>query len=454
MILGSASQFKTVLSAMMLAMALLGLSGCGEDRAISGKKSQESNPVGQGQDTPLPTPPATPTPTPVPTPVATPTPTPVPTPVATPTPTPVPTPVATPTPTPVPTPVATPTPTPVPTPTPTPVPAIKTVSIASPIRFVRDDAEEYVSGGQVDLASSDLEMVIEDSEQIIGLRFPYMQIPRGVSVTNSFIQFRSDRAFSTATSLRIRAQDIDDAPTLSDIPYDLSQRPLTSAQTDWNNIPAWATDEFGAAQRTPNMASVIQELINRTGWKAGNSMVFIIDGSGKRAAKTRNADPQEAPYLHIQYREVDTSVAPGTFVLEAEAFIRSTRDLHFEVDSENTSRSLYLVQPTTIANTSTPNIDASHSIQIPMTGTYSLYARVLAPSDSNDAFYAGFDGSLSRAFPSIKGSYQWVEVTRQNLSAGTHQVQFGNGEQLLQMDVFVVTPAILSDSQLNNLIVP
>ncbi len=65
---------------------------------------------------------------------------------------------------------------------------------------------------------------------------------------------------------------------------------------------AWTTrGKAGPEQRTLNIASVIQEVVNRLGWASGNSLVVIITGTGKRTAESYNADPTRTPLLHVEY---------------------------------------------------------------------------------------------------------------------------------------------------------
>src|SRR5262249_52822478 len=66
---------------------------------------------------------------------------------------------------------------------------------------------------------------------------------------------------------------------------------------------SWIADEGGTSERTPNLASVVQEVVNRGGWTSGNAMAFIITGTAnsKRIAKSYDRDVYGAPYLHIEY---------------------------------------------------------------------------------------------------------------------------------------------------------
>ncbi len=160
-----------------------------------------------------------------------------------------------------------------------------------------DDAEEAVADGSIDIASSDLEMVMEDSEQIVGVRFRNLDIPSGAVVTNAYITFATDETNDEDTSLLIRGEDIDDALAFTTSNSDISSRTTTLASANWRNIPEW--DAVGELHQTANLKDIVQEIIDRGGWSTGNNIAFIISGSGKRVASS--VDGATAPVLHIDY---------------------------------------------------------------------------------------------------------------------------------------------------------
>ena len=53
--------------------------------------------------------------------------------------------------------------------------------------------------------------------------------------------------------------------------------------------------------KTPNLNELVQEVIDRPGWVAKNSISFIITGTGRRVAETHDAIPASAAVLHILY---------------------------------------------------------------------------------------------------------------------------------------------------------
>ena len=168
------------------------------------------------------------------------------------------------------------------------------------VKSSSDDAEES-SSGSVNLSSSDLELVFDTSNQQVGMRFTGVSIPRGASITNAYIQFKVDETGSGAISLTIRAQAGDNAPTFTTASRNISARAKTTAAVPWTP-PAWPTVGLaGPDQRTPNIAAVLQEVVNRTGWASGNALVVIITGTGKRTAESYNGDQAGAPLLHVEY---------------------------------------------------------------------------------------------------------------------------------------------------------
>jgi hypothetical protein len=163
-----------------------------------------------------------------------------------------------------------------------------------------DDAEESQSGS-VSRSSSDLELIRESSDQTVGMRFNGVTVPQGANITNAYIQFQVDETDSGATSLIIQGQDIGNAPTFSSSSGNISSRARTTASVSWNPVPWTSTGQAGLDQQTPDITLVIQEIINRSDWLEGNSLVIIITGSGKRVAESRNGSSSGAPLLHVEY---------------------------------------------------------------------------------------------------------------------------------------------------------
>jgi hypothetical protein len=57
----------------------------------------------------------------------------------------------------------------------------------------------------------------------------------------------------------------------------------------------------GDGQRTPNLAAVIQQIVDRAGWTSGNALALIATGTGKRVAEAYDGVASAAPLLHVEY---------------------------------------------------------------------------------------------------------------------------------------------------------
>ena len=166
-----------------------------------------------------------------------------------------------------------------------------------------DDAEERISNGSVNLTSSDLELGADGSNpQIAGMRFNNLQVPRGAVIESASIEFEVDETSSGSTLVTIKGENTDNAAVITGNNNDISSRPVTSARVDWD-IPAWNT--VSSKQQSPDIASIISEIINRPGWSAGNSIVITVSGSGRRTAESYNGELANAPKLTVIYSTQD-----------------------------------------------------------------------------------------------------------------------------------------------------
>jgi len=161
-----------------------------------------------------------------------------------------------------------------------------------------DDAEENSSGG-VDLSSSDLELVQESSNQTVGIRFNGVNIPRHSPVRNAYIQFTCDETSNqNPCNLIIQGQAADNASTFTTTNKNISSRSRTAASVNWSP-PVWnSVGMAGPGQRTPDLSSIIQEIVNRPGWSQGNSVAVIITGTGKRVAEAYSGGET---VLHLEW---------------------------------------------------------------------------------------------------------------------------------------------------------
>ena len=191
-----------------------------------------------------------------------------------------------------------------------------------------DDREHYVGGSIDSASSSDLEMPYESDnktdEQVVGLRFLDVAVPKGSNITNAYIEFVCDELDEGTlfASLLIEGEPNPNPTTFN---TDIIGRPRTTANAVWE--PAdWTT--VGQVDQTSDISAVIQEIVNLDGWASGNALVLILSDNpgnpsvGSRCAEAVDGSATQAPLLHIEFSSKyasspappDGSMYPDTWV--------------------------------------------------------------------------------------------------------------------------------------------
>jgi hypothetical protein len=187
-------------------------------------------------------------------------------------------------------------------------------TVQSRISATMDDVEEEgpdgTTHGNIYTNSGDVELVYDPESpnsgtQVIGLRFNNITVPPGAIITDAFINFTADTpdvgnpSNSSSTTVTIWGEDIDHAPIFTTTGFNVTTRTTTSASIDWSPS-AWTTNNV---YPTPDLTSIVSEIVDRPAWSSGNSMAFIIAGSnaGGRVAHSYDGVPASAPELVISY---------------------------------------------------------------------------------------------------------------------------------------------------------
>jgi len=178
------------------------------------------------------------------------------------------------------------------------------LTVESAVATGNDDAEEG-SSGLVYLNSSDLELVYDSygnaGNQTVGLRFANLAVPASASIIGAYVQFKVDEKTSDDCLLTLHGQATDNALAFSEADGNISSRPTTLAATAWGPLAWTVVGEADTFQRTPDLAAVVQEIVNRPGWELGNALALLITGTGKRTAESRDGDASGAPRLVVEY---------------------------------------------------------------------------------------------------------------------------------------------------------
>ena len=99
----------------------------------------------------------------------------------------------------------------------------------------------------------------------------------------------------------------------------MSARTKTDASAAWAPDPWAKAGDAGLAQRTPDLTTIVQEIVNRSGWAALNDMAFLVTGTGTRTATSYEKLAAGAPLLHIEYLPPGPVGTPVAFNVPADA---------------------------------------------------------------------------------------------------------------------------------------
>lgn len=178
-----------------------------------------------------------------------------------------------------------------------PLPPLTTRAVA----LGSDDAQEGVSTGIATHTPTSLPLGANaGAAQLVGLRWT-LPLARGTRILSARVRFTAAAVSTGPAMLTFRHQVADNAPTFVNTRYNISSRPRSTRAVDW--IPQdWTTvGESGLAQRTGDLSALVQDVIDRPGWVAGNGFVLLVTGSGARVARSFEAGGSASAVLEIEY---------------------------------------------------------------------------------------------------------------------------------------------------------
>lgn len=191
-----------------------------------------------------------------------------------------------------------------------------------------DDAEQNTTTGGVNIASTDLELGGYDwglvYKQMIGIRFPNVNLPQGATITRAYIQFSVDETYVNTTNranINIKAQK-GNAATYAAATNNISNRTYTTNQIAWATAAWTVNDQRLVAQQTPDLKAIINEAI-QSGFVAGNALAFhfstTTNGYATAWSFDRANSANHVPELVIEYTPaaIQRTLLTNVFVNEA-----------------------------------------------------------------------------------------------------------------------------------------
>ncbi len=187
-----------------------------------------------------------------------------------------------------------------------------------------DDAEQHLDDGDMDIGSSDLEIPSEDAgdpasdAQVIGLRFVNVLVIPGGQVGGAYVEFEVDKTNKEGSlapvNVIIEGELTADANAFEDIANNLTDRATTTAKVLWT-IPE--AIEQNAKFQTPDVNSIIQEIVDQNDWVPGNAIVLLFrddpdnPSTGLRELESQDGESDAAPTLYMTAPVIPVATQPS-----------------------------------------------------------------------------------------------------------------------------------------------
>lgn len=143
-------------------------------------------------------------------------------------------------------------------------------------------------------------------------RFDKVYVAAGATITSAYVKMTADWGTANALNIKVRAIDEDNT---DDYTTNARLRDRTTAAIDWD-IPTWTV---GTEYTSPDIKTVIQEVIDRSGWDGGNAIGIVLedDGSpfGANSAESYEGNTTIAARIEINY--TGSTTTPQTIEVRA-----------------------------------------------------------------------------------------------------------------------------------------
>ena len=236
-----------------------------------------------------------------------------------------------------------------------PLSDVRATDLNYQIATTGNDAMYYVNSGSWDYNSGFATDVgigrydTNNKQYGSGFRFPGIAVPAGSTITSAYFSVRSgsDPTAGTAVKSKIYGQDADN-PGVFTSEADFKGRfgvnggadQRTTAYVDWNDFAAWGV---GIWYNSPEIKTIVQEIVDRPGWATGQAMVFTWNDWADSSADSNwrryshyDGGGVYAPKLFISYEET-----PNVATNDASNVSSSTAQLNGQVTSMGGEGTVY-----------------------------------------------------------------------------------------------------------------
>ncbi|MFT6329262.1 MAG: type IV pilus assembly protein PilY1 [Bermanella sp.] len=170
----------------------------------------------------------------------------------------------------------------------------------------RENAEERSNGYQ----NTGQELTFNAySNEYIGLRFAGVNIPENATITDAYLEFTAyQNGTSSGASMIIQGVNEDHPNDFSPYIRYMQRNKSKTAPVTWSNIESWYKNRD---YKSPSITSIVQTIVNRSGWRNGNKMMFIMSNftNASRGGYTVNGKPSGAARLVVEF---EGNAVPGS----------------------------------------------------------------------------------------------------------------------------------------------
>ncbi len=291
-------------------------------------------------------------------------------------------------------------------------------TLAAQIAASSDDAIQ-INTGQVFLTNPVIAMGDDGTNSgSAGLRFANITIPQGVTIVQASLSFTSSGNWSGALTLYLNGHDVGNSPTFSggNGPVD-RQSQSTSAEAAW--LPGNWSD--GLVYQSPDLTSIIQEIVNRPDWVSGNALSLMVRDDGvlndvQRRAVAWDSNPAQAAQLNITY----TDAMPPDWAFSAFSLDR-LNDCDIDEPYNCGIRFTYTVTNLAGDQTLTPDVQVNHVRILDLAGQEfaagphpNLYGRIFYDEFPSPAYAEVMACVSSGLFAVVDGGIYGEENTSNN----------------------------------------
>ena len=138
---------------------------------------------------------------------------------------------------------------------------------------------------------------------LIGLRFSDLNVPQGATIERAVLKLTPNGGGSSPTQVRVVGEATDNAVTFLPGNSSLSNRINSSSQHTAADV-TWDIERWNMNSvywDSIDISAVLNEITQRPGWCAGNSVALYLEGMGDRRFVSFDRDPWFAPALEVTY---------------------------------------------------------------------------------------------------------------------------------------------------------